>query len=165
MRTVSGRALFRTGSERGTVRSSLTWLSTCVPPVNLSPSPSVGIGRGRFVAESQGAPRSRTSVDALVELVRDVADAGNQAVGRGVLLSAIPRRAIEAPTGITLASMPITEMATFKYFPEGSLEGIDKGPEVANPGGFRTSDFWARTDSAGNQIVQFSFRVPDLSGS
>jgi hypothetical protein len=101
----------------------------------------------------------------LVELVRDVADAGNQAVGRGVLLSAIPRRAIEAPTGITLASMPITEMATFKYFPEGSLEGIDKGPEVANPGGFRTSDFWARTDSAGNQIVQFSFRVPDLSGS
>jgi hypothetical protein len=79
-----------------------------------------------------------------------------------VLLSAIPRGAIEVPTGITFASMPSAETATFKYFPEGSLEGIDKGPEVANPGGFRMSDFWSRTDAAGNQVVQASFRVPDL---
>jgi hypothetical protein len=91
-----------------------------------------------------------------------VADA-NPAVGRGVLLSAIPRRAIEAPTGITVAHMPSAETATFKYFPEGSLEGIDKGPEVANPGGLRAADFWARTDSAGNQTVQMNFRTPDLT--
>jgi hypothetical protein len=96
----------------------------------------------------------------LVQLVRDVADAGNAYVGRGVLLSAIPRRAIEVPTGFTLASMPSAETATFKYFPAGADEGIDKGPEVANPGGFRSRDFWSRTDAAGNQIVQVSFRMP-----
>jgi hypothetical protein len=99
----------------------------------------------------------------MVELVRDVA-ARNTAVGRGVLLSAIPRGAIELPTGITLATMPVPDTATFKYFPEGSLEGIDKGPEIANPRGFRASDFWARTDADGNQIVQVSFRVPDVLG-
>ena len=101
----------------------------------------------------------------MVELVRDVADAGNTAVGRGVLLSAIPRSAVEVPTGITVASMPMPQTATFKYFPEGSLEGIDKGPEVANPGGFRMRDFWAETDAAGNQTVQVSFRMPDLRRS
>lgn len=96
----------------------------------------------------------------LVQMIRDVA-VRNRTVGQGVLLSAIPIRAVAAGTGITLASMPMDAEATFKYFPEGSDEGIDKGPEVANPGASRMSGFYAKTDADGTQFVEVMFKLPE----
>jgi len=100
----------------------------------------------------------------LVQLIREVADR-NPMVGQGVLLSAIPRSAVESSVGATLASMPLATEATFKYFPEGSDQGIDKGPEVAHPGGTRMSKFSAQTDAAGNQSVEAMFRIPERRAS
>jgi hypothetical protein len=95
----------------------------------------------------------------LVQFVRDVAER-NRAVGPGVLLSAIPRAAVLEPSGMTIAAMPDAISATFKYFPEGSAEGIDKGPEVVGLGGSRMKDFLAHTAPDGTQTVQVSFRIP-----
>jgi len=105
-----------------------------------------------------GAPPSDIG-RCLVQFVRDVAKQ-NSTVGRGVLISAIPREAVIARTGFTVADMPRDGEATFKYFPEGALDGVDKGPEIANPGGSRMADFYARTDADGSQVVQVSFKVP-----
>jgi hypothetical protein len=95
----------------------------------------------------------------LVQWVRQVAS-GNPAVGPGVLMSALPRSAVETPSGFTIASMPMTDTATFKYFPEGSLEGVEKGPEVVGVGGSRISDFHSHTAPDGTQTVQVTFRLP-----
>lgn len=110
-----------------------------------------------------GGARSSDIGRCLVQLVRDVA-ANNKAVGQGVLVSAIPRRSIERPSGLTLASMPHADHATFKYFPEGTLDGVDKGPEVAGPSGHRMSNFVGHTDGAGNQWVQVDIRMPEQPG-
>ncbi len=94
----------------------------------------------------------------LVEFVRSVS-ARNRAVGKGVLLSSIPLAGVLRPTGMTIASMPIPEGSTFKYFPESSNEGVDKGPEIANPGGCRMSNFFAETKPDGSQVVEASFKL------
>lgn len=107
--------------------------------------------------EAAGAP-PREIGRCLVHLVRDVAR-HNAAVGSGVLLSALPLAAFVNASGFTIADMPRADVPTFKYFPEGDDLGVDKGPEVADPGGLRITNFWGRTDSDGTQTVQAGFRL------
>lgn len=95
----------------------------------------------------------------LVQFVRDVA-ARNTAVGSGVLLSALPRAAVLAPHGMTVAAMPTSESPTFKYFAEGSAEGFEKGPEVAGLSGSRITAFRSHTAPDGTQTVEATFRLP-----
>jgi hypothetical protein len=97
----------------------------------------------------------------LVGFIRQVAR-GNPLVGSGVLLSAVPRAAIQEPSGFVIAAMPMDREPTFKYFPEGSDFGIEKGPEVANPGGSRMSNFYAETMADGSQVVQVDMRMPPI---
>lgn len=95
----------------------------------------------------------------LVEWVRQVA-ANNPAVGPGVLLSAMPRSEAVAPSGMTIASMPMSDTPTFEYFPEGSAAGVEKGPEIVGVGGSRMSDFRSHTSPDGTDTVQVRIRLP-----
>jgi hypothetical protein len=49
---------------------------------------------------------------------------------------------------------------TFKYFPEGVAEGVEKGPEVVGSAGSRITGSWGHTASDGAQTGQATFRVP-----
>lgn len=94
----------------------------------------------------------------LVQFVRAVAST-NSAVGSGVLVSAIPKRAIGSE--MTISSMAMRDVPTFMYFPEGSNTPIKKGPEFAAPGS-RMSDFQAESKPNGDQTVSVGIKLVEM---
>lgn len=86
---------------------------------------------------------ARSASYVLGELIRKVASR-NDAVGRGLLITVLPRASIgkEEPSGMLLAAPAREDVQTFLYISADSREGIVYGPTVVS-GGMVLSDFMA----------------------
>lgn len=79
----------------------------------------------------------------IIKSIRAVADK-NSYVGKDLLLTSIPKKAVKNNGFIALSSKPNNKEITFCYVPLVKKEWISYGPNFAEPGGWATSNFKIR---------------------
>ena len=113
--------------------------------VEIFPTDSYAGDVQRFVAQLAHATDPPADPDLvtslLVDEVRATADR-NPDVGRGVMVTILPRAAVERDSGFLLAGPPEPDQATFLYVPPGRASGVIHGP-TTTCGGSVMSGFTA----------------------